>query len=160
MILDKANQVAADYAPTTPFGATLFFQSYIDRLAVQDDGAGTDIECYGLIKTSVTSGGSGTVNFKVIGNPSDPTFAAGNVVLLDTGVIAKTTLVAGYQFLRAKLPRIPLLTTFEPTTAFLRYLTIAAIIGTADLTAGAWDAWITFSPLQDNLSYPAGYSFP
>lgn len=160
MILDVGNQVANAYAPTTPFGATLFFQSYIDRLAAQEDGAGMDVTAFGVISTTVTSAGAATVRFQVLGNASDPTFASGNVVLLDTGVVGKATLVAGYQFLRAKLPRIPLLNSPELTTSLLRYLTVAAIIGTADLTAGAWNAWITYGTLQDDIAYPAGYSFP
>lgn len=159
MIADNALQVANVYAPTA-FGATLNFQSYVDRLVAQDDGAGMDVTAYGLISTAVTSAGAATVQFQVLGNATDPTFAAGNVVLLDTGVIAKATLALGYQFLRAKLPRIPLLSTLETTPSFLRYLTVVAIIGTANLTAGAWNIWFGYGPLQDNLSYAAGYSFP
>ncbi len=158
MITDVANQVANAYAPTTN-GSTLHFQSYIDRLAAQEDGAGMDVNVYGVITTTVTNATT-TGRFQVLGNPSDPTFATGNVVLLDTGVLLLATMAAGYQFFRSKLPRIPLLGSPELTASFLRYLTVSVLIGTADWTAGAFSAWIGAGTLQDDIAYPAGYSFP
>lgn len=156
MILDNLDQVMNLYAPTDhTAGATL--QSYIDRLVAMENAAGAAL--YGLvnINTTVTSAGSATVQFQLIGNTSDATFASGNVVLADSGAIAKATLVAGYQ--------IPLsmshaaFGSLEAKTGFLRYLTITANIGVADLTAGKFNAWLGISPIvSDNLSYAAGYS--
>ncbi len=154
MFLDSLDQLMSDFAPTT--GSTNY-SKYIDRLAKMEDGAGDPIYIYGLVTTTATSGGSNTTQFKIIGNATDPTFASGNVTLLDSGAIAVATLVAGYQFLRAVIPRQPT-GSLEQTGSFLRYITAVAVIATADLTAGKFSIWATPAPLQDNLSYPRGYS--
>jgi hypothetical protein len=167
MTLDASLQVANAYAPTSDSGS-LLFQSYIDRLVAQEDGAGQDICIYGKVKTTATSAGSATIRAVAVGNPTDATFnsgtlaGGGNVILADTGTIAYGTWLAGYQFFRAKYPRPALQSTLEDEASndFLRYLTVGFIIATANLTAGAFDAWFTYGSLQDNIAYPAGYSFP
>lgn len=154
MILDLTDQVMSSYAPTST-GTTL--QSYIDRIAAMENAAGYAISVYIQVAASVTSGGAGTVQFQAIGNASDPTFASGNVVLFDSGIIAKTTLVAGYQ-IRGTIKRANA-GSVEPTTSFLRYLTITSTIATAALTAGTFNAWFKEGESQqDNLTYPAGYT--
>jgi hypothetical protein len=154
MLFDSLDQVMSLYAPTT---AAASFQNYIDRLAKMENASGAPLYGYVNVNTTVTSGGSATVQFQVIGNATDATFASGNVVLADSGAIAKATLVAGYQ--------IPLaishaaMGSHENTGSFLRYVTILVTIGTADLTAGKFNGWITNAPvMNDNLSYPAGYT--
>lgn len=154
MILDHADQVMTAYAPTAQ---TATFSNYIDRLVAMENASGAPLYGYVNVNTSVTSAGAATVQFQVIGNNSDPTFASGNVVLADSGAIPKATLVAGWQIPLA-ISHAQLL-SLEPKTAFLRYLTILVTIGTANLTAGKFDGWLSNKPVpQDNLSYRAGYT--
>lgn len=154
MILDLLDQVMSSYAPTA---TTTTFQNYIDRKVAMENAAGFALDVYINVAAAVTSAGAATVQFQAIGNASDPTFASGNVVLFDSGVIAKAALVAGYQC-RGTIKRVDMV-SLEPTTSFLRYLTITSTIGTAVLTAGTFNAWFKEGEaIQDNLSYPAGYT--
>ncbi len=111
-MLDAALQVANAYAPTADSVRRCYFQGYIDRLTAQEDAAGMDINVYGLITTAVTSAGAATVQFQAIGNPSDPTFVTGNVVLLDAGVPPGTVTPerhhgAGLRHLGGPVPVLP-----------------------------------------------------
>ncbi len=154
MLLDSLDQLMSAFVFTT--GSTNY-SKYIDRLAKMEDGAGEPLYVYGRVATAATSGGSNTTQFKILGNATDPTFASGNVTLLDSGAIAVATLTAGYQFLRGVIPRQPA-GSLEQTGAFYRYITCVGIVATADLLTGAFDVWCTTKPLQDNLSYPRNYS--
>jgi hypothetical protein len=155
MLLDLNDQILQSFAPTAT-GANVY-QFYIDRLLAMEDGAGEPIYVYGQVAAAVTSGGAATVDFQLIGNPSDPTFAAGNVIIRDTGVLPKATLIKGYQFFREVIPRQPD-SSLETTGLFLRYITIGVAIGTAVLTAGTFNAWATYKLLQDNISYPRNFN--
>lgn len=110
------------------------------------------------IPTAFTSGGAATLDLKLLGNPNDPTFTAGNVTIIDTGVIALASLVAGYQ-LFFKVPRqaIPLPGASEFANDY-RYMTLSSTIATAAMTAGAINSWITLDGVQDNRTSPAGYT--
>lgn len=161
MLLDILDCLTAPAGVLTPYAPTTVADhvntaSYIDRIVAMEDGAGADINFIVYVTTAFTSGGSATVQFRLYGNASDPTFASGNVTLADTGAIAVATLVAGYRF-TFKVPR-EAFASVEPTTSFLRYLALDVNIATAALTAGAVNAWINPNPVQDNLSYKAGYS--
>lgn len=154
MFLDSLDQLLSDFAPTT---GSSNYSKYIDRLAKMDDGAGDPLYIYGLVTTTAT-GATNTTQFKILGNATDPTFASGNVTLADSGAIAVATLAAGYQFFRGNvIPRQPA-GSRENTSAFYRYITCQVLIATADLTAGAFSVWVTRQPIQDNFSYPRGYS--
>jgi len=104
----------------------------------------------------LASGGATEIDFQLLGNSTDTTFASGNVVLASTGPIAKATLIAGHHF-DLKVKRLDS-DSVLPKTAFLRYLTAAAVVTTHDITTGAYEAWITNDGVQDNLSYSAGYT--
>lgn len=83
-----------------------------------------------LTKTAVTSAGAATVQF-VLQTDDNTGFATpAEIVLSD--VIGKATLVAGYrrQFTL-------------PVTGLERYVRVAYRVGTAALTAGAFDAYIS-----------------
>lgn len=147
MILDAKGEIAVAYAPTTN-GAIQYPTTYYDELVLADIGAGETVGFYIQVSTAVTSAGSATVTFSLIGNATDPTFASGNQVLWVSQAIAKATLVLGYQ-IQVKVP-----------PGFVaRYFTLGVTIGTADLTAGVFNAWL----LNDNFqtaknTYPAGYT--
>ncbi len=150
MILDSATQLLAAYAPVTS-GAAQWNNTYIDLLAKMVPGAGADIIWLVNVNTTATSGGSATVLHKLEGNPTDATFASGNVLLAqlpNTGTgTAVASVVAGLQF-----------TTKIPRSAVVRYIRHTVTIGTADLTAGKFDSWLLNDDVQDNQAYAAGYT--
>lgn len=153
-LLDLTNQVLSSFSPTST-GST--FDDYIDLLAKTEYAAGNPVDCIVQVAATATSGGSATVQFQLIGNATDPTFASGNVVLADSGAIAVASLVIGYQIrMTAKRQNI---VSQQATSTFVRYVTILVTIGTAALTAGTFNGWVAPSESpQDNLSYPAGYT--
>lgn len=156
--------VLTPFAPTT-LGANINTAAVVDRIIPMDDGAGADIDFFGYVATSVTSVGAATVEIQLLGNATDPTFASNNIVLFDTGAagIPKATLVAGYRFLAGKIPRAAFNKIVNATGIaggpVTRYLTVNVIIGTAALTAGSFNFWLTGATgTQDSISYKAGYS--
>lgn len=156
MILDLTDQIMISYAPTTSGTTIANTSTYIDRLAKMEDGAGSDVEVFINVATAATSTGSATVQFQVVGNATDTTFASNNKVLFDSGAIAVATLVAGYE-IPGKYKRQPF-TSGQPNSAFYRYETILVTIVTPGLTAGVFNGWIFNGPVQDNAKYPAGYT--
>ncbi len=154
-ILDLTNQVMSSYAPTAQ---TATFDDYIDLLAKTEYAAGNPVDCIINVAAAVTaSGGAAEVQFQLVGNATDPTFASGNVILADSGVLAKATLVAGYQ-IRMTAKRQNMI-SLEPTSSFIRYVTILVTVTTHDLTTGTFNGWVAPSESpQDNFSYPAGYT--
>ncbi len=153
-LLDLLNQVMSTYSPTA---TTATFDDYMDLLAKTEYAAGNPVDCIIQVAATATSGGSATVQFQLVGNATDPTFASGNVVLADSGAIAVAALVIGYQ-IRMTAKRQNMVSQ-QPTSTFVRYVTILVTIGTAALTAGTFNGWVAPSESpQDNLSYPAGYT--
>ncbi|MES2531929.1 MAG: hypothetical protein V4636_12905 [Pseudomonadota bacterium] len=152
MILDVLDQVMSTYAPTAVAAA---FEDYIDRIVKMENGSGNPIDVLIQVAAAVTSTGAATVQFQAIGNPTDPTFASGNIVLWDSGAIGKATLTAGY-LIRGTI-KSQAYDTLESGAVFCRYLTILVTIGTEVLSAGTFNGWFKDTRTQDNLSYPAGY---
>ncbi len=153
-LLDLTNQVMSTFAPTT---VAAHLDDYFDALAKTELAAGNPVDMIVNVAATVTSGGSATVQFQLVGHATDQTFASGNIILADSGAIAKAALVAGYQ-IRMTAARQNIISQ-QATSTFARYFTILVTIGTAALTAGTFDGWIAPSESpQDNLSYPAGYT--
>lgn len=150
MILDSATQLLTAYAPTTN-GAAQWNNTYIDLLAKQVLGAGNTLTWLVSVKVTATSLGSATVLHKLETNPTDATFASGNILLAqlpNTGTgTAVASVIAGFQQ-----------TTKIPRAAVGRYVRHTVTIGTADLVLGQFDAWLLNDDLQDNQPYAAGYT--
>lgn len=116
---------------------------------VYDLGTGTpamfnpdDIFCVLRVRSAITSVGAATVNFQLISDSNavpDLTYAT-EVVHWQSGAIAKASLVAGYIIGVFELPRTA---PGTGATTYKRYLGIQTLIGTAALTAGAIDAFLT-----------------
>lgn len=170
MLLDLLDCMTAPAGVLTPFAPTAIgnninLAAVIDRVTAMDDGPGAVIDFVTYVSAAVTSAGAATVEIQLLGNATDPTFSSNNVVLFDTGAagVPKATLVSGYRFLVGRIPRAAF-TKYENATGIaggpvLRYLTINVIIGTATLTTGSFNAWL--SPAygtQDSISYKAGFS--
>lgn len=157
MLHDILDQLAAAYAVTT-VAQHINTASAIDRLVNMDDGAGAPIYFEARCQAALTSGGSATIDVQLIGNATDPTFGSGNVVLVDLtgGAVAYTVGTLGYRW-SAPIPRQPMQEYLAKGTP-LRYLAFSVTIGTAVLTGGAFDAWLSNGPTQDNFAYASGYS--
>ena len=150
MILDANLQLAANFAPTAV--TTTSAPNYVDLLAIQDAGMGNSLIWYIQTAIAATSAGAATLDFILQGNPSDPTFTAGNVTVLDAtqgALVGFATYATGFEF-KLKFPR----------GSNIRYLRIQAVIGTAALTAGTFNSWLIGDQdaVQDNRPYAAGYS--
>lgn len=150
MILDANLQLAAAFSPTAT--GTTSAPNYIDLLAIQDAGMGNSLIWYVQTAAAATSGGAATLDFILQGNPSDPTFASGNVTVVDAtqGVLTGfATYGLGFEY-KLKYPR-----GFN-----VRYLRIQAVIATAVLTGGTFNSWIIGDQdaVQDNRPYAAGYT--
>ena len=151
MILDANTQLATSFSPTTGTQQPSF---YLDLLALGDWGMGQDWIWYTQITTAFASGTS--LQLQLQGNPSDATFASGNVTLRDTGAIAEASLVVGAE-LRLKVDRASIFANANLTTNNIRYVRLNAItVGTH--TAGVLNSWLTLDAVQDNRPYPSGYT--
>lgn len=133
MILDKELVFSDAQAETTV--ATHESDNIIDLTK-----AGDAIDSLWLVvgvQTTVTSDGNATVTF-ALQTDSAANFATADT-LLTTAALAKTALTAGTQVIKARIPM-----------GCKRYLRVTYAIGTAVLTAGKFDAYLT--PGIDKLS--------
>jgi hypothetical protein len=89
------------------------------------------------VETSVTSAGSATVSFELVSDAGAAIATDGTATLhFKSADIAKATLVAGYEAVCVQLPK----------GVYERYLGIIANVGTAALTAGKINAFLTPNP--------------
>lgn len=113
----------------------------------RDFGQGEDFWLEILVKTSVTSAGAATVDFR-LRTDSAASLTSSPVDLIATGAIGKATLVAGYQtYLRFPTPN---------AQSYKRYLGVNANIGTAALTAGAFHC-AGIKNIQKNVKYAGSF---
>lgn len=105
----------------------------------RDLGRGENLYLCITVKTTVTSGGSATVDFR-LRTAAAAALTASPVDLVGTGALAISTLVAGKQiYIRL------------PIGAYQRYVGVNANIGTAVLTAGAFEAEIVKDDQGKNI---------
>ena len=149
---DKQLMLSDAQAVTT--AAATPSSNYLDLLANGDLAIGNELWILGAVNTTVTSGGAANVTIKI--EVDDNTSFSSATTLITTAAIAKATLVAGYWFLRARLP-------VNPTLAKERYLRAVITPDTNDLTAGKFDIWLALgadlqgasgSPPYARASYP------
>lgn len=153
MIIDKELQFAdGTWAPTalgdnispnvldtSPFGGKPNANGGVDI------GQSEQLFLMVTIKTTVTSAGAATVDFR-LRTDSAASLTSTPVDVVSSGAVPKATLVAGYQiFLKL------------PAATYQKYIGVDANIGTAVLTAGAFEAEIV-KDIQKNTKYAGGYS--
>lgn len=139
MILDELTEFADALALSTAGAATILYGDVIDL------GAGSkplwDIDNIYLvinIDTAVLSGGAATVQFQLASDAQAAIAIDGSATVhFATAAIPKATLVVGYTVAVVQLPKLPL---------YERYLGILTVIGTAALTAGKANAFLTRDP--------------
>lgn len=148
MILDSKGEVAVAFAPTTPHDGTILFPStYYDEGCPIDLGAGETVGFYIQVGTTCV-GATATATFYLLANLADPTFITGNINLFISPAVPVASLVKGYQIQAKVRPGV-----------VARYYTLGVALGTADLSAGAFNAWLINDNFQTAKStYPAGYS--
>ncbi|PZP09996.1 MAG: hypothetical protein DI607_11970 [Sphingomonas hengshuiensis] len=134
MIIDKRNEFADATAIPTATGTALVGN-------VIDLGAGSptlnDVEQIYLVldvETAATSGGSATVQFSLASDAQAAIATDGSATVhFQTAAIPVANLTAGKRIIAVALPK----------GVYERYLGILATVGTAALTAGKIDAFLT-----------------
>ncbi len=146
--LEFADAVALDTSGTD----TDNVGDVIDLGAQRDIGQGQAMYLHIQVSTALTSGGSATVQFSLASDGSDTIATDGNqTVHLLTDAIAVATLVQGFSM---SIP-IPAGATQQGkgNIGYERYLGFQTVTGTAALTAGAVNAYLSLDP-QGWRSYP------
>jgi hypothetical protein len=137
MILDELNEFCDATALNTGAAGSYLVGDVIDL------GSGETIndvdELYLVIQvdTAVTSGGAATVQFSLVSDAQAAIATDGSATVhFATAAIAKATLVAGYEVCKVELPK-------GGAPVYERYLGILQTTGTAALTAGKINAFLT-----------------
>ncbi len=132
MILDER----IEFADATALGTSGTGRQLVgDVIDTGGDGINVVDDQYLVIQidTSVTSGGSATVQFELASDAGASIATDGTAsVHFTSAAIAKATLVAGYEVCVVQLPK----------GVYERYLGIIANVGTAALTAGKINAFL------------------
>lgn len=158
MILDISTQLTNAYAPTAT--GTNVTGDYIDinpsmTITGGESGAsfgpiylgsGNDVIFAISVPTAWTTSAGATVNF-VLQGADDTAFSVNVNPWAQTGAQAAAVYTAGTQYF-LKLPR-----GFKN-----RYFRTAVVIATGVTTAGAVSTWLTNDDVQDNITYPSGYT--
>ena len=137
MILDSRNEFADATALSTEGTGLALVGNVID---LGTDGINDVEDLYLVVQvdTAVTSGGSATVAFSLASDAQAAIATDGSATVHYTSpTLAKATLVAGYQVCKVELPK----------GQYERYLGILANVGTAALTAGKINAFLTNVPV-------------
>jgi hypothetical protein len=134
MILDERNEFADATALGTSGTGRALVGDVIDLGAVSRDvGNGEPVYLVIQVDTAVTSGGSATVSFELASDAAAAIATDGSAsVHFASAAIPKATLVAGYTIAVAL-----------PNGTYERYLGILQNVGTAALTAGKINAFLT-----------------
>ncbi len=135
MILDK-NLILSDAQAETSTG-TYLSDNIIDTVKVGD--AVNELYFVAYVETACTSGGSATVEIQLV-TDSDVNIGS-PTVLWSSGAIPKASLVDKYCFGIVRLPK---------PEKVERYIAARIIVGTAALTAGKFDIYLTDNP-QTNI---------
>lgn len=127
-------------APTT--GTTASTNVVDTQTTLRELGDGKRIELIVEVVTTATSGGSNTTQVVLQDSADNSSFAT----VVSGVATAVASLVAGTELLRIALP-----------AGLRRYLRVAYVIATADLTAGAFTAYLALDR-QNNVARPSGFT--
>jgi len=139
MIMDERLEFADATALDTSGTDTDLIGDVIDLGSTTSDiGNGQPIYLVIQVDTAVTSGGSATVDFKLLSDAAAAIAVDGTATQhFASGPVAKATLIAGYTVAVVALP----IGTYE------RFLGVATTTATAALTAGKINAFLTYDPV-------------
>ncbi len=135
MILDERLEFA-DAAALSQAGTSIYLLGdVIDLESARDVGSGEQLFLVIQVTTAVTSGGAATVKFILASDAAAAIALDGSATYHgQTFDVPKATLVADYQLVIPLPPEDP---------AYEQYLGVLTDVGTAALTAGAVNAFIT-----------------
>lgn len=149
MILDKLTEFCGPTALGTAGTGKQLVGNVVDTGAiVRDLGVGTRLYFIVLVTAAVTSGGAATVIFILASDAQAAIATDGSATVhYQTAAIPKATLVAGYRACAVAIP--------QSNPAYEEFLGVLADVGTAALTAGSIEAFLTETP-DAWTSYAAG----
>lgn len=110
--------------------------------AASDFGMVDDLWMNVMVNTTATSGGSATVQAVLQDSADNSTFAD----VLAGAAVAVASVTQGTALLQTKLP-----------AGLRRYTRVVYRVGTAALTAGKFDAYVTLG-IQRNIARPSGFT--
>lgn len=136
MILDERTELADATALSTAGTGRALVGDVIDTSVAREVGNSAPLYLVIQVTTAVTSGGSATVSFEVVSDAAAAIATNGTATQHGkTWDVPVATLVAGYTLVMQLPPESP---------AYERYLGLLQNVGTAALTAGAINAFLTF----------------
>jgi hypothetical protein len=113
----------------------------IDLQSLRDIGADANVYLVVQMSVTATSGGAGTLQIELVTDAQDPPLVDGSATEhITSQVFALANLAAGAELIKMVLPIESQGATYE------RYLSIIANVGTAALTAGSINAFLTLQP--------------
>lgn len=138
MILDERSEFADATALDTVGTGRVLVGDVMDLSVARDIGNGMPLYCVIQVTAAVTSIGAATVKFELSSDAQAAIAVDGTATLhVASADIPKATLVAGYTVILPVPPESP---------DYERYLGIVQNVGTAALTAGAINAFLTTDP--------------
>jgi hypothetical protein len=139
MILDERSEFADATALATAGTGLQLVGDVMDSSVARNVGNGRQLYLEISVDTAVTSAGAATVEFQLVSDAQAAIAVDGTAsVHAKTAAIGKATLIAGFRMI---IPVGP-----EAGVPFERYLGVLANVGTAALTAGKVNAFLTFTP--------------
>lgn len=137
MIIDSRNEFCDATALNTGAAGTYLIGNQIDLGAANNVNDVDDLYLVVGVDTAVTSTGSATVQFHLASDDSAAIATDGSATYhWSSAAIPKATLTAGYYVTRVELPK----------GDYERYLGILQTTGTAPLSAGKVNAFLTPNP--------------
>ncbi len=139
MILDERAEFCDATALNTGGAGSYLVGDVMDLSVARDMGNGQPLYLIIQVTTAVTSSGSATVAFELASDAAAAIAVDGTQSThVKTSAIGKAALTAGYTIV---LPVPP-----EGSKAYERYIGVLQTTGTAALTAGAVNAFLTIDP--------------
>jgi len=136
MILDERAEFCDATALNTGAAGIYLIGDVMDLTVARDIGNADDLYFVVQVDTAVTSAGAATVQFTLASDAQAAIATDGSATAhFASAAIGKATLIAGYTAVATKLPREGV--TYE------RYLGVLQTTGTAALTAGKVNAFLT-----------------
>lgn len=144
MILDALTQFSSAQALTAV--GTIASTNVMDLGVARDMGsAHYELKILAQVRATFTSGGAATLQVLVQGSTDNATF----YTMAQGPTVALASLLAGARPLQIDMPRP------AAGQAMPRYLRLAYVVGTADMTGGTIDGYLVVDR-YDNFDYPAG----
>lgn len=148
----QVDNISTNVLDTGPLGLPTGSGGGSGTNAGRDLGIGSEMWLMVTVTTAVTSGGAATVTFKIV-TDSTSTIVTKNV-LAASPAFTVAQLVAGFRW----AIQFPFADTGNSlATKYQRYIAVDALIATADLTAGTFEA-VGVKNLQTKDLYVSGFT--